>query len=185
MKVLIGFLLPKKNDLVGRAITFFGRTPSVTSHCFIVINDDVYEALFFSGITKRDFAIAYENKDYECYELTYDAISDHEKHGVKKFLESYLGSFKGKYGIFKLPAQALDGIISRIIRRPVFCVSNLFPGKMFHYCSSLCGYVLYKFCRHEVEKIFKNWRAYSPDDLRDIVIMNKIFFMKVNSGHRI
>lgn len=171
MNISIGFLIPDENDKIGKTITYFGRTPAVTSHCFFIVDNDVYEALIAEGVVKRDFNMAYKNKTYEIYDITLEALSGDGRVKLKEFLESYIGSFKGWYGLVKLPFQAIDGIFSKILKRPVFFASKIFPGKWFPYCSSLVGYGLHKTAERVVLDILINWRAYSPDDLRDILIM--------------
>lgn len=177
MKMYVFFKKPKKG--IEKAINWFGKIKTGDSnscHCGFAISGDAYESLVIGGVTKRNFNLAYNSKDVTLYEVGLLAADDEAVNDIYKFLESLLGSYSGIYGIAKIPLQAVDALLSFVARRKIFFATRLSSSKFF-ICAGLVSYSLYKYGNVNVQKLFKNWRSMSPDDIMDIFNLNPDLFI--------
>jgi hypothetical protein len=168
----IFFASPQKKDFIGNAIKFFGFLKSGdcnVCHCGFIINGRTYEALMFGGVASRNFEMAYKNKKTEVYSIKSEYVSLQEISLIKKDLEEMIGKPFSMYGLLKIPLQATDSMLSFILRRKIFFATKLFSTKWFPICSALVSYELYKHGKHGMQMLFKDWRGFSPDDVKDIL----------------
>lgn len=176
MKIHIFFVYP--DSPVGETINWFQILKSGNSdscHVGFIIDGEVYECLFFGGIVKRDFTIAYAYKKIAVFEVLLTALTELSGRVMCEELEQQIGTLTGIYGFLKLPLQATDAVLSFIARRPIFFATRLSSSKFF-ICVGLVTYYLYTFGTPALKPFLKNWKGMTVDDFKDFVLAHPEFF---------